>query len=99
MPFQVVDDNYQEVPPGAVGRVVVRVKPYCPVGMFTRYVVRKRKFLLENDFKLGMNSLVKVCLSSVKLRFSKELVESVIKIVVIPVHFLDVLFVIIEYIK
>ncbi|XP_078364359.1 acyl-coenzyme A synthetase ACSM4, mitochondrial-like [Oculina patagonica] len=34
----VVDDNYQELPPGTVGKVVVRVKPYCPVGMFTRYV-------------------------------------------------------------
>ena len=37
--FQIVDDEYNEVPPGTQGRVVVRVQPYCPVGMFTRYVV------------------------------------------------------------
>lgn len=36
---QIVDDKYNEVTPGTQGRVVVRVKPYCPVGMFTRYVV------------------------------------------------------------
>ncbi|KAJ7376472.1 Acyl-coenzyme A synthetase acsm4, mitochondrial-like [Desmophyllum pertusum] len=34
----IVDDNDQEVPPGTLGRVAVRVKPYRPVGMFTRYV-------------------------------------------------------------
>ena len=39
--FQVVDDNNQEVPHGTTGRVVIRVKPYRPVGMFNRYVVRK----------------------------------------------------------
>lgn len=36
---QIVDDKYNEVTPGTQGRVFVRVKPYCPVGMFTRYVV------------------------------------------------------------
>ncbi|KAL9978448.1 hypothetical protein ACROYT_G015962 [Oculina patagonica] len=39
----IVDDNYQEVPPGTLGRVVVRVKPYCPVGLFTRYVDEPEK--------------------------------------------------------
>lgn len=37
----VVDDNNQEVrelPPGKVGKIVVRVKPYRPVGLFRRYV-------------------------------------------------------------
>ncbi|XP_066020634.1 acyl-coenzyme A synthetase ACSM4, mitochondrial-like isoform X2 [Pocillopora verrucosa] len=34
----IVDEKYNEVTPGTQGRVVVRVKPYCPVGMFTRYV-------------------------------------------------------------
>lgn len=34
----VIDDNNQEVPYGTLGRVVVRVKPYRPVNMFTRYV-------------------------------------------------------------
>ncbi|XP_027036795.1 acyl-coenzyme A synthetase ACSM4, mitochondrial-like isoform X2 [Pocillopora damicornis] len=34
----IVDDKYNEVTPGTQGRVVIRVKPYCPVGMFTRYV-------------------------------------------------------------
>ncbi|XP_078368735.1 acyl-coenzyme A synthetase ACSM4, mitochondrial-like [Oculina patagonica] len=39
----IVDDNYQEVPPGTLGRVVVRVKPYCPVRFFTRYVDEPEK--------------------------------------------------------
>ena len=39
--LQIADDNDQEVPPGTLGRVVIRVKPYRPVGMFTCYVVRK----------------------------------------------------------
>ncbi|KAJ7376475.1 acyl-CoA synthetase medium-chain member 4 [Desmophyllum pertusum] len=34
----IIDDNNQEVCPGKLGRVVVRVKPYRPVGMFNRYV-------------------------------------------------------------
>jgi len=38
--FQVVDDNDQVVPHGTLGRVVIRVKPYRPVGLFTCYVVR-----------------------------------------------------------
>ena len=37
--LQIIDDNNKEVPPGKTGRVAVRVKPYRPVGMFTRYVV------------------------------------------------------------
>ncbi|PFX20990.1 Acyl-coenzyme A synthetase ACSM4, mitochondrial [Stylophora pistillata] len=39
----IVDDEYNEVPPGTQGRVVVRVQPYCPVGMFTRYVDNPEK--------------------------------------------------------
>ena len=37
--FQVVDDNYQELCPGKIGKIVVRVKPYRPLGLFSRYVV------------------------------------------------------------
>ncbi|XP_078366368.1 acyl-coenzyme A synthetase ACSM3, mitochondrial-like isoform X2 [Oculina patagonica] len=39
----IVDDNDQDVPPGTLGRVVIRVKPYRPVGMFTRYVDEPEK--------------------------------------------------------
>jgi len=38
----IVDDNGKEVPPGTLGRVVIRSKPCRPVGMFTCYVVRRR---------------------------------------------------------
>lgn len=37
--FQVIDDNNQELSPGKIGKIVVRVKPYRPVGLFSRYVV------------------------------------------------------------
>ncbi len=43
--FQIIDDNNnnnnQELPPGKIGMIVVRVKPCYPVGFFTRYVVSK----------------------------------------------------------
>ncbi|KAJ7376470.1 Acyl-coenzyme A synthetase acsm4, mitochondrial-like [Desmophyllum pertusum] len=41
----IADDNDQEVPPGTLGRVVIRVKPYRPVGMFTCYVDEPEKTL------------------------------------------------------
>ncbi|XP_020612224.1 acyl-coenzyme A synthetase ACSM4, mitochondrial-like isoform X2 [Orbicella faveolata] len=34
----VIDDNNQELCPGKIGKIVVRVKPYRPVGLFSRYV-------------------------------------------------------------
>lgn len=48
----IVDDNDKEVPPGTLGRVVVRVKPYRPVGMFTCYVDEPEKTAacLSGDF-------------------------------------------------
>jgi len=39
----IVDDYDKEVPPGTLGRVVIRSKPYRPVGMFTGYVDEPEK--------------------------------------------------------
>ena len=41
---QIINDNNQEVPPRKTGRFAVRVKPYRPVGMFSRYVVSQNWF-------------------------------------------------------
>ncbi|XP_078360117.1 acyl-coenzyme A synthetase ACSM4, mitochondrial-like [Oculina patagonica] len=50
----VVDDNWQEVPPGTLGRVVIRVKPYRPVNMLTCYTDNPEKTaaLYHGDFYL-----------------------------------------------
>lgn len=48
----VVDDNNQELPHDTVGRIVVRVKPYRPVKMFTCYVddPQKTQACFSGDF-------------------------------------------------
>ncbi len=55
---KVVDDNYQKVPPGTLGRVVVRVKPYRPVGMFNCYKVSTSAF---GDERPGFEALPGRC--------------------------------------
>ena len=46
-----VDDNNHEVPHGTLGRVVIRVKPYRPVGLFTHYVVRVAAMSGKGDWR------------------------------------------------
>ena len=61
------DKNDQEVPHGTLGRVVIRVKPYRPVGLFTHYVVRKH---MQYGGQYGL--LVVICHNSSSLVLLKE---------------------------